>query len=115
MAAGADRPLQEAAYRYGLSSGEAFQVADDVVDIINAFKRGRSLSLDVAPFFAYFLKRVPSGWKDSVRAVKAGMEFIRSKVEEAEGYLESFPDSELKEALREAPLFIVDRMLAEVR
>lgn len=129
--------LKDDAYAYGMSCGEAFQAADDLVDVVKFARDGLvdlGTVVTLAPFAAYFLG-VREAAALTLRAVKGlrsgklelppeyaalvekakveALKFVRSRVREATKFLSRFPDNEFTAMLREFPSYAVSRMLEE--
>jgi hypothetical protein len=83
IAAGADPPLQEMSFRYGLRIGEAYQMADDLDDLHDLLAAGalrREEVIPLVPMFLYFGKEMQPWILEVLRGGRQGMAdgFLRS-------------------------------------
>ncbi len=132
IAAGAGRKLQEAAFRYGLRVGEAYQIADDLKEVQQHLHR-RSIHpqhlVSLAPTFLHFVKELRPSILDLLRgnglhadealwgffslAVKRMTEEIERRLQSARSEIEQdFPRNEYGELARQAPWDLI-RMFNE--
>lgn len=117
IAAGKGRNIRSKAYMYGLYIGEAFQVADDLVDIY----RMRSNGLDdtvlvrLIPAYIYFTKSGNLDFKNLNNGVIIdGMRrLIDEDIGNALKQLKNWPENEYTSILIEAPKTITELMLQE--
>lgn len=133
----ASSSLKEDAYKYGMSVGEAFQVADDISDI-NKIIKGEAIDIGslitlgpLATYFAGIKEAVPlimNGLKilqdsnyrfpqDLIKILEEikinALKFINDRLEMAEKHLQQFPKNEYTDLLREFPYYAVEKMLEE--
>jgi len=135
--AGADEPLAESMERYGLDLGIAFQIQDDVLDIVgDVTKVGKTLGLDVdkgkltLPMI-HFLRTAPREHRTLLKSLLQANEpdkaekirnlilpsdaigyannVARQYVESAKRCLDGLPDSEAKGVLQIIADFVVSR------
>ncbi len=80
IAADADQTTREAAYRYGIDLGAAYQIADDLTEIERSMSRGRLTGEEVfvlAPALACF---VPELLRHASRSISSGPVEITARV-----------------------------------
>jgi len=100
--------------RYGRLLGEAYQVADDIVDL-ERIRRGemeeapRTLRL-AASWMLGRPARLPG---DAAASVEAGVKRLKGLVEEASAEALSLPATRFRDILSGIPLYMADRMLGE--
>ena len=114
------------ARNYGLATGMAFQIADDIVDTIKLVERMELSKLgnpSVLAFLAYLgletiiknpfmlLAKGIEGLKNNVREV--AMKKLDEWINTARKHASSFPDSSFKKIVVEYPSLAVDMMFAE--
>jgi geranylgeranyl pyrophosphate synthase len=133
----ANSSLKEEAYKYGMSVGEAFQVADDISDI-NKIIKGETIDIGslitLGPLVTYFagikeaILLIVNGLKilqdsnhhfpqDLIKVLEEiktnALKFINDRLEAAEKSLQPFPKNEYTDLLREFPYYAVEKMLEE--
>jgi len=133
----ANSSLKEEAYKYGMSVGEAFQVADDISDI-NKIIKGETIDIGtlitLGPLATYFVGiketiplvinglnilrdnnyRFPQNLIKILEEIKINaLKFINDRLEIAEKYLQQFPKNEHTDLLKEFPYYAVEKMLEE--
>lgn len=117
IAAKADRSIRSKAYMYGLYIGEAFQVADDLVDVY-MLRRGKPNSTVLTrliPAYVYFSRSTNL----DVNNLNTGVviDGMRRLIDEAVGnalkQLRDWPSNEYTSILIEAPRTITELMLQE--
>lgn len=129
IAARANQTQRLQAYNYGVAVGEAYQVADDIVDISNARKTkniDRVTAVKLFPAMMYLsreaigdmVRDVLSG-SPSVKTIEkvsiSGLEdLIKMKAREAKEAIKPFPDNSYKKLLTNTPKAVVNIMLKEV-
>ncbi|HID91427.1 TPA: hypothetical protein EYP44_05660 [Candidatus Bathyarchaeota archaeon] len=131
IATDADSERRALAYRYGILVGEAYQIADDLVDVLIAQRTGKitaTTMIELFPMMLYFfgkgalmgiirdvLRGTPS--VESLRRIKLQEleRLIRMKIEESKSMVASFPENEYKSLLEEGPEMGVRLMLQEAR
>ena len=111
---------------YGLATGMAFQIADDIVDTIKLVENGELMKLrqpTVLAFLGYLgletmlrnpialLKKGVEGIKNDVRDI--AMNKLNQWIEAAQKHAHKFPDSEVKDILVDYPTLSVDLMFKE--
>jgi len=128
IVASAEPRLVEDAYRYGVNCGEAYQVADDLVDLIKVvrgdLKPDRYVKLGLAPFVAYFSPSTsqvkyfianPYDRRMRYKYMKeAALKAIGERLDRARTRLSRFPENRYTRILRETPEYLIGRMLSEV-
>ncbi len=129
--------MKEEAYRYGMAVGEAFQVADDLSDITKIIKNEEidlGTLITLGPLIAYFV-----GIKETIPLIMSGLiklhdntyrfppetikilkqaqtnalQFINDRLKIAKENLNSFPENDYTNLLKEYPDYAVGRMLEE--
>ncbi|MGC9164840.1 MAG: polyprenyl synthetase family protein [Thermoprotei archaeon] len=129
--------IKEEAYRYGMAVGEAFQVADDLSDITKIIKDEEidlGALITLGPLMAYFV-----GIKETIPLIMSGLiklhdntyrfppetikilkqaqtnalQFINDRLKIAKENLDSFPENDYTNLLKEYPDYAVGRMLEE--
>jgi len=128
IAALAPSEVVEDAYRYGVACGEAYQIADDLVDLVKV-RRGevkltKFVKLGLVPFVGYFAAsaRQVKWFVHSPRSPRlkyremeeAALEAIASRLDEARRRLSGFPQNKYTRILGETPEYLISRMLAEI-
>ena len=135
--AGGDRALVEAMHDYGMSAGVAFQIIDDVLDIIgDSLKVGKTLGQDLAlgkltlPTLhcltatdgptASAIRSVITGsrppqpaavrsWLNATGSIDYAVSVARTWVADAIRRLDSLPNSDARQSLTALAEFILDR------
>lgn len=113
---------------YGLATGMAFQIADDIVDTVKLVERmelAKLLQPSVAAFVGYLgletllrnpLRLLTKGIEGvKVEVMGIAMRKLNGWVEKARGYASQFPDSQYKQLLLDFPKLSVEMMLKEER
>jgi octaprenyl-diphosphate synthase len=125
-----DQAIQKQAYNFGIHIGEAYQLADDLVDISLFLDRKRDVDLKPIKLLIGYLKEdekiIDRFFKDRevdrdelrnhLKAIKAKEKLaslIKEKIVGAEESLLGFPENEYKNILYEIPRSMVNAMLEE--
>lgn len=133
----ANSPMKEEAYKYGMAVGEAFQVADDLSDIIKIVK-GEEIDIGtlttLGPLATYFV-----GIKETIPLIINGLiklhnkayhfpselikildqvqaralQFINDRLNIAEKSIDNFPKNDYTNMLKEFPHYAVEKILEE--
>ncbi len=98
---------------YGRVLGEAYQVADDIVDLEEIARRGGEAPRILRLAASWMLGRPASLPRDAAEAVGAGLSKLRLLVEEAAGLAEKLPSTRFRGMLAGIPRFMAERMLGE--
>jgi len=113
---------------YGYATGMAFQIADDIVDVLKLVEQGKILDIIKSPSAVAFIAFV--GLESMLRlspfeVIRRGLGYLEDQVRmkamekldqwirSAQGYASQFPDSEYKKLLTEYPTFAVNMMFEE--
>ena len=133
--AGADAVTQRALESFGMDAGIAFQIVDDVLDIVGTeVEMGKSLGRDIEKGkptlpIIHFLSTAPDDQCEQLKSacvsdtsqaydtieyllngsMEYAMDFARRRVEAAVAQLDCLPDSPAKESLTAMAEFIVQR------
>lgn len=135
--AGASEPVAAALETYGLSLGVAFQIQDDVLDLVgDAREVGKTLGIDVAKGkmtlpLIHFLRTAPAGHATLLRALLTdpdpdrsdkirnligpsrslayARDAARALVDKARSSLQALPDGEARRTLDAMAGFVVER------
>ena len=124
-----DRHIADSAYNFGIAVGEAYQLADDLVDINNFLQGDKTVDLKPLKLLIVYLKKdiklleelfVSEGNFDIVNdqlreidALNVVTELIKEKVNSAKTFLEIFPKNKYTDLLGEIPQKMIDAMLKE--
>jgi geranylgeranyl pyrophosphate synthase len=132
IASNASPEFTRRAYEYGIQIGLAYQMADDLVDYMIACKTGEidvPKMVKLLPALFYFAPSILTelatkiikgkvGFVDCLRKMeirdKCEQE-IRGCLEQAKEKIDPFPGSTYKELLLEAPDFLIEKILEEIR
>ncbi len=133
----ANSSMKDDAYKYGMSVGEAFQVADDISDINKIIKGDDidiGLLITLGPLAAYFAGiretipliinglrilqdntyRFPQDLIKILEEIKSkALQFINDRLVIAEKSLQQFPRNEYTDLLKEFPYYAIGKMLEE--
>lgn len=117
IAAKKDRNIRSKAYMYGLYIGEAFQVADDLVDVYRLRNGGfdDTVLIRLIPAYVYFSKSVSLDVNnlDNDVIIDGMKKLINEAIENALKQLKNWPNNEYTSILAEAPKTITELMLQE--
>lgn len=133
IAAGSNGEVQGRAYRYGVRLGEAYQVADDRMDLMEILAAGSAAPERVAvlaPGLFYFVREMrswllvrlrgdhadlgPEGASNLRSAAGRMAEEIEIRLQAAAGEAAHFPANEFSDLLRNCPRDLI-RMLGQVQ
>lgn len=124
-----DEKILNNAYRFGMAIGEAYQLADDLVDINNFLNGDEKVDLKPLKLLIAYIKKdqtlleqlflsendsdiVKSQLKE-IDAANIVMDMIREKVKDAKSLLKPFPDNRYKDILSAIPQEMINVMLRE--
>jgi len=124
-----DEALQEDAYMYGIALGEAYQLADDLVDVKALLNGSKNLDLKPIKLLIAFLSKDDKLLKElfeenitvevmrtyivELKADEQLKELIDEKLEITAECLSGFPENKLKMYLKAMPKLMVEAMINE--